>query len=844
MNNYESLLEFLRPFSEGNAGYIGFTKANRSQASSEDNKKWGEFANWYGESGSGEVDLPFEVLSEDPKWEYYFTPAILSEPSRLQAKFQHSNVIWIDFDEPVEWQNFEPAPSIVVQTSAEKHHCYWLLQEPITDVNEMRYWCKRFLQFFQGGDVSGFDATQLLKLPWGLNLKFKSQNSDGTPWAPRVVKFEPDLKYAETAFEHIPEPDAPPLDAVDLTSIPDIPECEGGWQYYLELYSKKVPKSLIERIRTYQEGGEEKRSGVIFSLACDLLEVLVSPEQVFHLLLGSPNDKFTADHGPLGADLLWKDIIRISTKQQKAKADISRSGMVDDIMNSKKSTRDKIIEISNNIMTLLKETGEFIQTDFQECFYVSKRTGASKLYAINEKLSSPFSGMLLKRFGLNPKADKATLENIFGLAIIDCQEQTKTTFRRFAFYDLMSNTVYVDRYDGHMYVLNGESIDLQPHGYNEVYFYPSETDAFPRPFTYVSDYQEGGLDALVLDGPNYTTQGYKITRKELRHLLKTWVASFFFPSAMDTRPIVLVHGAADSGKTTLFQNLSVMFTGDSTFSVTEIPKDVKEFNVQVTQSPYIFYDNVEVNKKEMQEKLAQVATGYTVKTRRLYTNNEMVSTKARCFVGITSRTLERIQDDVAQRYIMLPVHPFAAKSDNKRRAMSNILKEVMDSRDILWSELLDFVNQMVQQIGRHGLQQTGTKLRMADYGAMLDLTSSMVGMSSAKMESFILSMQVELVSENEPIFIALEKYMESIGFNPETKHTPKSLYESLGRVHRKLNGAYKSSQAFTKALKGFINNGQLLRYGISVDITKSGNNQYYFVRNARQDELEELSEEE
>ena len=147
MTGYEQLLAFLAPFVEGADGYTGFTKADRSQ-DTDDNKRWGAFVNWYAETSNGQIDLPYEALSENPRWEYYFTPAVLSEESRLQSKFQHSNVIWIDFDEPVDWQSFDPAPSIVVQTSEEKYHCYWLLQEPITNVNDMRYWCKRFLQYF------------------------------------------------------------------------------------------------------------------------------------------------------------------------------------------------------------------------------------------------------------------------------------------------------------------------------------------------------------------------------------------------------------------------------------------------------------------------------------------------------------------------------------------------------------------------------------------------------------------------------------------------------------------------------------------------------------------------
>lgn len=832
MNNYESLLAFLKPFAEGADGYLGFTKADRSQ-DVDDNKRWATFVNWYAESGRGDVDLPFETLSENPRWEFYFTPAVLSEASRLQAKFQHSNVIWIDFDEPVDWQSFNPAPSIVVQTSEQKHHCYWLLQEPITNVNDMRYWCKRFLEYFSGGDESGFDATQLLKLPWGLNLKLKSRNEDGTPFSPKVIKFDASLRYSEMAFEHIPEPTHNLPDAVDLSAIPDIPESDFGWQHYLREFNDVIDSKLRKKLTDLQDGGEQKRSGALYHIECELFDVLDSPEDVYHVLLGSPNDKFTADHGARGAALLWKDVNRVGAKRNRDKASPTLSNVVQEIMNGKKAHREKGIDVCQHVMESLQDLGSFVQSALGECFYIDERTGATKMYTVTTESTSPFAGLIRRRFGLNAGVDRNILSGILHTAINECQLKSKTTFHHFAHYDIMDNKVYVDRYDGFMYLLDGENIELKQHGYNGVYFYQNENDQFPKPWEYSPEYREGGLDALVLDGPNFTTQGHRISRKELRHLLKTWVASFFFPSAMDTKPIVLVHGAADSGKTTLFQNLSVMFTGDSTFSVTEIPKDVKEFNVQVTQSSYIFYDNVEVNKKEMQEKLAQVATGYTVKMRKLFTTNEMMSVKARCFVGITSRTLDRIQDDVAQRYIIVPVHPFAANADNKRRAMSNILKEVMDSRDALWSELLDFVNDMIKQIGRHGLQQTGTKLRMADYGAMLDLTSSMVGISSAKIEDFILTLQAEIVSENDPIFSALIKLLDNGDTDPEHRYGSKELHSLLVRMHRKVGAQYGTPNKFSRALKGFISNGQLARYGINVESVNSGNNNYFTIVDGR-----------
>ena len=836
--SYEKLLEFLRPFAEGPDGYLGFTKADRSRqdhdhdhcTSKRDcpNGTWGAFVNWYGECAGGEVDLPLDALSENPKWEYYFTPAVLSEPSRLQTKFQHSNVIWIDFDEPVDWQSFDPAPSIVVQTSEQKFHCYWLINWRITDVNDMRYWCKRFLGHFSGGDVSGFDATQLLKLPWGLNLKLDSDIEDGTPWAPRIIKFEPEIKYNEAAFSDMEEPTINLAEPIDMSALPDMPDAPHGWKHYLEEYKGRLPSKLRTKLKTIQDSGEEKRSGGIYHIECELYDALDSVEDVYRVLLGSPNDKFTADHGTRGAVLLWKDINRVVAKKQAAKATPKSVTGIRDIMEDRdRSNRDKTLDSTAFVMNDLLKTGDFVQTDKGEAFYMDRRTGSVQLHSVDTETTSPFCGLLRHRYELNQGADRGLITGISHEAITACQQSDPVRFHNFSHYNLFRNVVYVDRYDGHMYVLDGKSVELQPHGYDDVYFYQTNTQ-FPKPFEYSDSYTAGALDALILDGPNFTTAGNKVSRKEIRHLLKTWVASFFFPEKMDTKPIVLIHGPADSGKTTLFQNLSIVFTGDSTYSVTDIPKDTREFNVQVTQSPYVFYDNVEVNKREMQEKLAQVATGYTVKMRKLFTTNEMVSIKARSFVGITSRTLDKIQDDVASRYITIPVHPFET-SNVARRSMSDILGEVTGNRDGLWSEIIDFVNTMVEQIGRHGADTPNTKLRMADYGALLEITSSISGLSPTKMENFILQQQTAIIAENDQIFAALQLMVETASHDVDHKYTSRELHGVLCRLNRKMANQYSSPNKMTKAIKGYVNGGQLERNGIKVDIVTSGNNSYYTV---------------
>jgi hypothetical protein len=824
----EHVHEFLKPFVEGARGYIGLSKVNRAQDTPENNRKWSEFVNSYPEVTRSGVEIEDGYLESAPDWEWYFTPAILTTRNRLQSKFKQSNVVWIDFDTYVDWEAMDPAPSIVVATSEEKVHCYWLMDTPITDVNDMRYWCKRFLLHFDElGDKSGFDATQLLRVPYGKNLKLGARDEDGNPFSPRVLKFDPELRYNESSFADMPEPE---LDVamVEVSEIPGIPKVTLSWEEYYEEYSEDIPDKMYRRLSKVQDGGEEKRSGALYSLICDLSEALGDAAKVFKVLYRSPNDKFTADHGPSrGATLLWKDVNRVHAKHAAKKATEDSIRLMSDLLESKVSLREKGVRVSEYVRKDLEANGHYLQSTEKEMYYVYTRDETPVLYPVSTEKTSELAGYLTHQYGLNAGVDSAVMSGVLHDILYECQRQTPVQFHDFTYYDIESNTVYVDRYDSTMYVLNGETIEHHPHGYNGVYFHAT-SDGLPKPFEYDPGYEPGGLTALVLDGPNYTVHGRGISLKQLHHILLTWVTSFFFPAKMRTKPIVLIHGEPDSGKTTMFQCLSAMLTGDSTIAVTEMPTDVKEFNVLVSQNPYIFLDNVNVNQKSMQEKLAQAATGYVAKNRTLHTNKEVTNLRARAFIGITSFTVDKIQKDVAQRYVILPVHPFAAERNHTRKALSVILEEIMVNRNFLWGELLDYVNKVVEHIGRHGLQSTGSQIRMADYAAFLQLTADMHGLNYIEMETFIRKMQAETIQENDPMFAAIRKYLGG-GPDVNAKLTAKNLYETLCRMDRKFAGQYKTSGKFAHAFKAAVANDTFKFAGIGAEVIQYSKSAKYRV---------------
>lgn len=119
-------------------------------------------------------DWPNELAAVIDKAKYedslshdvYFVPAKLRGKSRKKIAFKSSNVAWVDIDggtAPLE-------ASLVVETSSEHYHAYWELEEPVTSALQLEE-TNRGLAKECNADQTGWDATQLLRVPYTSNYK-------------------------------------------------------------------------------------------------------------------------------------------------------------------------------------------------------------------------------------------------------------------------------------------------------------------------------------------------------------------------------------------------------------------------------------------------------------------------------------------------------------------------------------------------------------------------------------------------------------------------------------------------------------------------------------------------
>jgi hypothetical protein len=405
--------------------------------------------------------------------------------------------------------------------------------------------------------------------------------------------------------------------------------------------------------------------------------------------------------------------------------------------------------VTARIITDLKQSGNFFNTP-EGAFYF-RRKDNPKLFSICFDLA--LGAMIQDRYGINP-AEKREFEHIVKALEIEAElrgEKAKT--RRLSHYDPKTRNLYVSRFDGKMYKLNGKGIAEIENGTDGVFFW-DQLDW--QPYRLLSErHIKGALDHLVIQSANFCDSD-GLSRVEQQWLFRVWCLSQFFGSLHPTKPLLLISGEKGGGKTLCLRKwLKMLFGPDADVAGLETGKQ-DGFVAAVCSSSIAVFDNVDEHVKWLPDHLAQLATGIKFQRRKLYTTNEVVEFHPECFVALTSRTPQFIdgRDDVLDRTLVL-----WTDRRNKFSPESNQLQNIADNRDVLWTELLRYLNSVVAYFKTHAHQEDEISFRMADFASFALTVARMEGQEELATRIFrkMDASRADMLLASEPIAIALEK---------------------------------------------------------------------------------------
>jgi len=389
-----------------------------------------------------------------------------------------------------------------------------------------------------------------------------------------------------------------------------------------------------------------------------------------------------------------------------------------------------------------------------------------------------FLALVHTLYGIS-EGDKPLFGYVMAAIRTECIERAiDAEVYRLAHYDRKKRLLYVSRFDGQVYRLDGERVDLVPNGTDGVLF---ADDPSWEPWVYQDEVAGDPLFTHILDRIHFGSgEDVRLAAAEQRTLAGIWVRLLFLPELLPTKPIVLFLGEAGSGKTTALRLILKALFGPAADVETVHRNKEDAFVASISGSHLVAFDNVDGRIDWLNDRLATCATGGQITLRKLYTTNETETFRPRCFLALTARTPRFRREDVADRLLL-----FRVERLQSFRPERELIEGVAAHRNEVLTGLVNDLNEIVRAL-RRGEPDSQVGFRMADFGTMAvflartaegDLGADTLRAILARMEEE----QGEYAIEDEPLYHALELWLERDG-NPRREVTTRELFEDLSRT--------------------------------------------------------------
>jgi hypothetical protein len=256
-------------------------------------------------------DLPdqFEHMVDDVNaniidgpWDVYFCPHTFKSKSRTRDNVKECPTAWADLDE-CRPDIMDPAPTVSWETSPGRFQALWCLDDAL-EPSIVEDISKRIAYAYadEGADRSGWDLSQLLRVP--LTKNYKYIDTDVGP-VEIVLLGSGAAWFRASDFDLLPA-----ITAVNRAAMP-YPEVlpQGTGREIMEQYLSKLPGIAFTTHDSIPTGDWSK---TLYKLAMYCFEAGMNREQVFKVCLDSKCNKFARDG--LGSEYLWADVCRASAQ--------------------------------------------------------------------------------------------------------------------------------------------------------------------------------------------------------------------------------------------------------------------------------------------------------------------------------------------------------------------------------------------------------------------------------------------------------------------------------------------------------------------------------------------------
>jgi hypothetical protein len=239
----------------------------------------------------------------------WFCTSLLEKTSRKKEFCLAGNLLWADLDEcdPAE---VEPLPSAIIESSPGRWQALWRLDETIEPYEAEDLNRKIAYKYnVNGADPSGWDLTQLLRVPLTFNYKYSDDDPPQVELHQAAETLVPVslVRMLEPA-EKVPPSDIPDVDMPDPMQLPD-PE------HVIFKYATQLRNGPFTHLYGVEPNEDDDWSAILWRFINICLEAGMSEEETFALGNTAACNKYARDNRPI--IYLWRDIVKAAKAQKK-----------------------------------------------------------------------------------------------------------------------------------------------------------------------------------------------------------------------------------------------------------------------------------------------------------------------------------------------------------------------------------------------------------------------------------------------------------------------------------------------------------------------------------------------
>lgn len=243
-----------------------------------------------------------------PSHNVYFCPQLLRSAKRNKDNVSICTSAWADLDE-CDPSNMLVRPTLTVESSPLRYQAYWVFEDNQTAETAQDV-SKRIAYYhsFQGADRSGWDLTQLLRVPGTFNKK--------PEYGEAVVRLT-DANRNRYRFEDFKKYPAV-TNEIDMGEFPypgDALEETSGEEVLVKHEDTLPPHARFLFETEPDREAAEGWSGQLWKLQMVLFEADLSREEVFVIARDSACNKYRRDNKPM--HYLWIEVCRSWTRHQE-----------------------------------------------------------------------------------------------------------------------------------------------------------------------------------------------------------------------------------------------------------------------------------------------------------------------------------------------------------------------------------------------------------------------------------------------------------------------------------------------------------------------------------------------